>query len=320
MQTVSLKNQKINGIQGFSLVEIIVVMLIISVVMMAVMSLVVQTQRSSVIQSDLSTIQGGMQVALERMSKDIRNAGFLFAGSPISSAAYPVNTIPNETITISGVDGLTINTRAVSGIFGRIDSVPGTPSLPFKLIYPDQIRNFPVGSYAAVVEPVNGILLGDGSVTGNIYRVIGSAIAGDGSGTVKLGKHNGTSDLDSISPFVGAASGLVLLRVPTAAVSSVVDDATAAAALNRTITYSHIDTDGDGNPDTLTRQVDAGPVSHMARGISALAFTLEEDGDGDVNKVTIDLTGEAEAIGAGNDAVSSAKTKRVRILIALRNV
>ncbi len=319
MQTVSLNRQKTNDMRGFSLVEIIIVMLIMSVVMMAVMSLVVPTQRSSVIQSDLSTIQGGMQVALERMSKDFRNAGFLFAGSAISSAGYPVNTIPNETVIINGVDGLTINTRAVSGIFGRIDTVPGDPSLPFKLIYPDQIRNFPVGSYAAVVEPVNGILLGDDSVPGNIYRVNGSAIAGDGSGTVTLGKDADT-DLDSISPFAGAASGLVILRFPTAAVTSVVDDATAAAALNRTITYAHFDADGDGNPDTLTRQVDGGPVSNMARGISELTFTVEEDGDGDVNKVTIDLVGEAEAVGAGNDAVSSAKTKRVRILIALRNV
>ncbi len=315
MQTVSLNRQITNDVRGFSLVEIIIVMLIMSVVTMAVMSLVVPTQRSSVIQSDLSTIQGGMQVALERMSKDFRNAGFLFDGPAVTR--YPNDTtIPVD----ASISPLVINTRAVSGIFGRIDTVPGDPSLPFKLIYPDQIRNFPVGSYAAVVEPVNGILLGDDSIPGNVYRVIGSAIAGDGSGKVKLGKHNGTADLDSISPFAGAASGLVLLRVPTAAVTSVVDDATAAAALNRTITYSHIDTDGDGNPDTLTRQVDAGPVSHMARGISELTFTVGEDGDGDVNKVTIDLVGEAEAVGAGNDAVSSAKTKRVRILIALRNV
>ena len=56
----------------------------------------------------------------------------------------------------------------------------------------------------------------------------------------------------------------------------------------------------------------------MARGISTVTFTIEEDGDGDVNKVTIDLVGVSVA--AGNEAIGSAKTKRSRITVSLRNV
>ena len=65
-------------------------------------------------------------------------------------------------------------------------------------------------------------------------------------------------------------------------------DAAADAALNRTITFSHVDTDGDGNADTLTRRVDGGNISYLARGISDLTFTIQEDGDGDVSKVIVE--------------------------------
>ena len=320
MQTLPLIKRGLLNNKGFTLVEVIIVMMILSVVMTAVLSLVVPAQRSTTVQSDLSTVQGGMRVALERVTKDFRNAGFLFAGAPITSGGYPVNTTPSETVTVdASVNPLTINTKAVSGVFGRVAEVPTSTADTFDLVYPAQSRNFPVDSYAAVVEPVNGLLLGDNSVPGNVYRVIAS----NSAGTVQLGKHDG-NPLDSIAPFSGAVSGPVLLRVPNADVPAIVaagsvPDANAAAeaALNRTITFSHADTDGDGNADTLTRQVDGGSVSYLARGISDLTFTIQEDGDGDASMVTINLVGES--IGLGDDAISSEKIKRSRITVTLRN-
>jgi len=312
MQALPLiKSRQMNN-QGFSLVEVIIVMLIMSVVMTAVLSLIIPAQRSSVVQSDLSTVQGGMRVVLERMTKDFRNAGFLSTDSPVESTGYLVNTTPNETVVVdASVNSITINTRAVSGIFGRIDVVPDLPSESFTLIYPEQFRNFPSGSYATVVEPVSG-----NPFTGDIYYVMSSS-----SGLVKLGDKVSQNELTpaEVGAFKGAPAGLVLLRVPTVDVPAVIaDPATITAALDRTITYRHEDTDGDGSADTLTRQVDGGNVSYMARGISTVTFTLEEDGDGDVNKVTIDLVGVSVA--AGNEAIGSAKTQRSRITVSLRNV
>ena len=178
MQALPLiKSRQMNN-QGFSLVEVIIVMLIMSVVMTAVLSLIIPAQRSSVVQSDLSTVQGGMRVVLERMTKDFRNAGFLSTDSPVESTGYLVNTTPNETVVVdASVNSITINTRAVSGIIGRIDEVHDLPSESFTLIYPEQYRNFPSGSYATVVEPVSG-----NPFTGDIYYVMSSS-----SGLVKLG-------------------------------------------------------------------------------------------------------------------------------------
>jgi prepilin-type N-terminal cleavage/methylation domain-containing protein len=318
MQVLPLIKPELTSNRGFTLVEVIIVMLIMSVVMTAVVSLIVPAQRSSVIQSDLSTVQGGMRVTLERLSKDFRNAGFLFAGAPISSAGYPVNTTVSETVVIdASVNSITINTRAVSGVFGRVDTIPASTAGSFTLIYPEQASNFPVGSYAAVVEPVNGVSIGD------VYYVMNS-ITTSGTGFVKLGDKSSHNELTSAESdaFASSPAGLVLLRVPSSSIATILAaadpvDAT-LTALNRTITYAHADTDGDGTADTLTRQVDGGNVSFLARGISELTFTVEEDGDGDVSKVSIDLVGESIAL--GSDTVSSTKTQRSRITVSLRNV
>ena len=125
--------------------------------MTAVLSLIVPAQRSSVVQSDLSTVQGGMRVALERMTKDFRNAGFLFAGAPVAALVILSMRLPSETVIVdASVNPVTINTRAVSGVFGRVSDVPTSTADSFDLVYSDQFSNFPVDSYAAVVEPVNG--------------------------------------------------------------------------------------------------------------------------------------------------------------------
>ncbi len=315
--------------RGFTLVEVIIVMLILSVVMTAVMSLIVPAQRSSIIQSDLSTVQGGMRVALERMTKDFRNAGFLIAGASITSAGYILESPPvvNDVVIDASVNSVTVNTRAVSGAFGRVASIPTatsnsivTPPLPsesFSLIYQDQFRNFPTGSYAAVIEPVSGDPIGD------IYYVMSSS-----PGLVKLGNKDTHGALADVGAFAVSQAGLILLPVPSASVQTIKDAADPVAAtksaLSRTITYDFVDTDNpvDGIPDTLTRQVDVGKLSegnrsYLARGVTALTFTVQEDGDGDASKVIIDLVGQS--IGLGNDTVSSEKTQQSRITVSLRN-
>lgn len=313
------------GHRGFTIVELVIVMLILSVVMTAVMSLLLPAQRSSIVQSDLSTIQGSMSVALDRMSKDFRNAGFLSTLAPVASGGYPVNTTANETVIVdASVNPITINTRAVSGIFGRVDTIPATASDSFQLVYNGQGNYFPVDSYAVVIEPVNGVLIGDdgdGSVDGipgRVFRVTAST-----SNSVKLGKQDGSAlNSGTVAEFGSSAAGLILLRVPSDDIATIVSAADkvdeAENSINRTIIYAHEDIDGDGTAETLTRQVDGGKKSYIATGITSATFTIVEDSDGDANTVTIDLVGESVA--AGNDTVGSAKTKRGQITLALRNI
>jgi len=304
MRIVSLSKQRLldkSGLsdkRGFSLVEMLVVLLIMSVIMVATTSLFVTAKRSTTVQSDLVTVQGSMRVVLERMAKDFRNAGFLFAGNPVTG--YTDNAgVNDETVTVdASAQPLTINTRAVSGIFGRVAAVPTTTTAgsattanAFSLVYPEQSRHFPAGAYAAVVEPVSGVPIGD------VYYVMSSS-----SGLVKLGDKTSHNELASVGAFTGAPAGLVLLRAPTVNL----------ADLDRTITYSLDD-------NTLVRQVDGGAEQYLANGINDLTFTVEEDGDGDVRKVLIQMTGETVEA-SKNNVVGTAKTKQMSITVSLRNI
>ncbi len=298
MRIVSLSKQRLldkSGLldkRGFSIVEMMIVLLIMSVIMVATTSLFVTAKRSTTVQSDLATVEGGMRVVLERMAKDFRNAGFLFTGNPVTG--YDATT----KIADASTQPVTINTRAVSGIFGRVAAVPtdtsvgsATTANAFSLVYPEQFRHFPAGAYAAVVEPVSGVPIGD------VYYVMDSS-----SGLVKLGDKTSHNELASVGAFTGAPAGLVLLRAPT------VD----LADLDRTITYS---LDGD----TLVRQVDGGAEQYLSNGINDLTFTVEEDGDGDVHKVLIQMTGETVEA-SKNDVAGSSKTKQMSITVTLRNI
>ena len=82
--------------------------------------------------------------------------------------------------------------------------------------------------------------------------------------------------------------------------------------LDRTITY---ELDGD----TLIRRVDGGAEQYLANGLSDLTFTVEEDDDGDVHKVLIQMTGETVEA-SKNDVAGSAKTKQMSITVSLRNI
>jgi prepilin-type N-terminal cleavage/methylation domain-containing protein len=304
MRIVSLSKQRLldkYGLldkRGFSLVEMLVVLLIMSVIMVATTSLFVTAKRSTVVQSDLASVEGGMRVVLERMSKDFRNAGFLSTLNPVTGYT-DVSTTPNETVVVdASSQPLTINTRAVSGVFGRVSAVPTTTAVgaanttnAFSLVYPEQFRHFPSGAYAAVVEPVSGVPIGD------VYYVMSSS-----SGLVKLGDKTSHNELAGVGAFTGAPAGLVLLRAPTVNLSD----------LDRTITY---ELDGD----TLIRRVDGGTEQYLANGLSDLTFTVEEDDDGDVHKVLIQMTGETVEA-SKNDVAGSAKTKQMSITVSLRNI
>lgn len=306
---ISIFGRNLRDTRGFTIVEMVIVMAILGVVVMAVMSLVIPTKRSSVVQSDLATVQGGMRVVMERITKDFRNAGFLIAGNPVVGYPDPnpgtANPPDQRIIEFSPTAGeeLIINTRSVSGIFGRVATAPGGPGDSFTLIYPAQSTHFPVGSYAAVIEPVSGlpVFFSSSRIPAGIYQVRTPDIAG----TVKLGTTNGMDDLnaDEVGVFTERAAGLVLVRAPS----------TDPADLNREIRYWL-------ENGVLKRQIDNGNTQSLTLegSISDLKFIIEEDADGDVHKVSIEL--EGQSVEAGKDIVGSAKSRRMRAVVSLRNL
>jgi prepilin-type N-terminal cleavage/methylation domain-containing protein len=285
--------------KGFSLVEMIIVMAILSIVMMAAMSLFIPAKRASVVQTDLADVQGNLRLALNRMTKDFRTAGFLTTGDAISgytlSAGDPTVSDPT--------DSLVINTLTISGCYGRIETPPTNTSAPFQFVLHDalQVDSFNIGNFVAIVQPVEGTVINN-----KIYKV---ELKDRTARTLTLENTDGSAVASSEwTAFSGTITGNVILVAPTDVV----------ADINRTITYSHADTDSDGTADALTRQIDAGNTQFLARNVSALQFVVEEDVDGDPHKVTIEINGQTVA--SGHDIVGSQKTKSMRTVVSLRNI
>jgi len=292
-----------NRARGFTLVEMIVVMAIMSVIMMAVVSFFIPIQRSALIQTDLGDVQNNLRLALDRVTQDFRVAGFLTAGPAISGYTLSGAT-PN--IVSDPTDTLVINTRTIAGRYGRIETPPAdTGAFQFVLHDEKQVDSFQVNDFVAVVQPVEG-----GVVNSKIYKVSTKDRA---TRTVTLLNTDGSAipdaphadnERDNLSDTI---TGNILLVAPDAI----------PANLNRTITYSHEDTDGDGTKDTLTRTI-GGNKQFLASKVSTVQFIVTEDADGDPHKVTILI--EGQTINVGNDSVSSQKTKRMRTVVSLRNV
>lgn len=301
-----MRCRKLDDKRGFTLVEMVVVMAILGIVMTAVMSLIIPTQRSATVQSSLTDVQGNLRIAMERTAKDFRNAGFMFNTDPdagVTAVAGYANdtTTQGETVTVdASAADIVINTRAVSGRFGRIQDFDPLNAGTMQLVYAHQARYFSPGDYVAVGEPVTGGLL----PADTIFSVLASDPA---TGEVQIGTAGGAV-LANNTAFAGNSAGLILYLAP----STVVGD------LDRTITYRHEDGDGDGLPDTLTRQIDGGQKQFLARNVTSAQFEINEDADGDISKVIITLAGTTVAAG-GNEIVGQAKTRTLSTVVSLRN-
>ncbi|MDT8441411.1 MAG: prepilin-type N-terminal cleavage/methylation domain-containing protein [Desulfuromonadales bacterium] len=303
------------GPRGFTLVETLVVMVILSVVTMAAMSLIIPAKRSTAVQSDLSHVQGGMRFALDIISRDIRNAGFLVAiddqrieGNPenVQAGSAPDRasaTADNPYIWQS--EEIQIKIR--SAIAGRMGYVPASGFMPssaddqFRLTTPTQAKNFSSGQYVAFFNPLNGTIIdddGNDAVDSNFYVSAVDSV----TGVLTIKKSDTTTDPDKGALLPGAdMPGYVLLR------------ATDPTSTVKTIIYRR---DAENN---LFREVQGESTQAIAQGITGLSFIVSETQTGP-HRVEVSLQGETIAASSNpNDPISSAKTRTMRVVVAPRN-
>lgn len=289
---------------GFTLVEIIVVMAIMSIVMMAATSLLIPFKRSSVVQTQLGDVQNNLRLSIDRITKDLRNAGFLIIGNAVSG--YNATTLDSSS--------LVINTRsAVSGHFGSITDVVGDD---YTLLHDDQVNFFGAGDSVAIVHPLTGDVRG-----GDYFEVCATNVPSKKVTIKSVCTGSGTSltsaQKDAVKSAAGEPNYLLLLAPDPSVLPSPVTQAALNASIIRTITYAL-------EGDALTREVAPALVpggitkQFLARNITDLRFLVNEDSDGDPFMVTIEIEGETGK--AGNDAVGSAKTRRHRSVVSLRNI
>jgi prepilin-type N-terminal cleavage/methylation domain-containing protein len=291
---------------GFTLVEMIVVMAIMSVVVMAVMSLFIPAQRATVVQTQLADVQSNLRLSIERITKDIRNAGFLVP-SNTAITGYNAATLDSSSLVIT-------SRSAVSGRFGSLtDYAGGSGADEYTLLYEDQVRFFRPGDFVAFLHPLSGNVLG-----GAYFKVSATDIPNK---TVTI-KTSGGSDLsatqkEAVNATFNEPNNLLLLAPDPSVLPASYTQTDLNNNMIRTITYAL-------ENGTLTRVVSpplepgGNTKQYLARNISDLRFLVEEDADGDVFKVTIEVEGETGQV--SSDAVGSAKSKRYRTVVSLRNI
>ncbi|PLX90169.1 MAG: hypothetical protein C0614_01140 [Desulfuromonas sp.] len=300
---------------GFTLVELLVVMVILSVIMMAAMSVIIPAKRSTVVQSDLSIVQGGMRLALEIISRDIRNGGFLvlvsdnrIVGNPESVA--PGSPSPNrgsatvEAPYIWQSEELQIKIR--SAVAGRMGYIPASGFMTatvdqFQLTSAAQAQNFSPGNLVAFLNPLNGAIADDdgNDAVDNNFKVTAVDTA---TGILTIKRNDGTTDPVKANLLPGTdMPGYVLLR------------ATDPTSTIKTVIYRR---DADNN---LIREVQGESIQTIAQGVTGLNFTVTENPSGP-QRVEIILQGESVAATPNpDDVIGSAKTRTMRTVVAPRN-
>lgn len=147
--------------RGFSLVELLVVVVIFGVVSIAVLDLYVNVVRSTTSSEEVVEVQQGMRIALEQMARDIQMSGFMVpTGMPI---------------TVAQNDLLTLTTASAYRTFARVNVLApvtftvanGTTGVNITVGSAAMARLFTANTdFVRIVSPATGAQVGPFRVTG----------------------------------------------------------------------------------------------------------------------------------------------------------
>lgn len=131
--------------QGFSLVEMLVVVVVLSLAMTAIIGFSLTNQRTAIGNEEVSEAQQNLRFAIDYITKDIHYAGFL-----VSSAG----------ITTATTTQLSIVTTSPEGISARVeDEVVLAPADLFKVftaVTSDELADFSLGDSVRIVRAHDG--------------------------------------------------------------------------------------------------------------------------------------------------------------------
>lgn len=157
------------GGRGFTLIELLLVVAMLGLVMGAVFSLYRTQRNSAYSQVEVADVQQNLRIALDTISRDIRNAGILLPAGTNQAFASPTGTPPfpnystNIRINISSVEGrfarvAFANSTSQSGyqIVGTPATVTLTVERPATASSPNVVDGFAVGDNVRLIRPVDG--------------------------------------------------------------------------------------------------------------------------------------------------------------------
>lgn len=286
--------------QGFTLVEILVVILMFSVFGIAIYSLYLTHLKVSIRQEDVVDVQQNIRISMDRITRDIMMAGFLVPPEPTGQTLPLVRTLANYSTTIS------IRTASADSTYVRLNSTATTAAAanlgPLSVAPASVLDRFNVGDKVRIIRALNTT-----QPSNTIFSVF------ETGSTMTL--VNSTSDVEYLP-------GDVICKVDSTAVSYKPDE----------VVYKIIACSGNGvNTTCLSRVVNGGADDLIAQGISSLKFNyLLDDGTEtyatanmtDLDKlsslraVRVTITGQTTKKGSPGDLP---KTRVLTSIVKLRN-
>lgn len=140
--------------QGFTLVELLIVMFMLGMVMMALYSIYTTHQRTANISDEVVEVQQNMRIAMDSISRDVRMAGFLI---PLTTCAGTnLYSLQTDT-TLTNANTITLNAASASYIVSRItDSQHAAGTLgTFQVDPPESVDSFTAGDIVTIVRSQN---------------------------------------------------------------------------------------------------------------------------------------------------------------------
>lgn len=197
---------------GFTLVEILVVMVIMGLVVTAVYSLYISTQRTASTSEEVVDVQQNLRVALDTLVSDIRMAGFLVPSGVNAVFAAPDVIYPSTSSTdIPDADEtFTIQTRSSSKSYARVTGEELGTSKGIR-VEEAMALNFRDGNDIIVVRPTTGMVVTGpreiGEPVGNLLPITGYAASGVREGDIVVRKLAGEADVAVISYWLRPVEG-----------------------------------------------------------------------------------------------------------------
>ena len=274
------------GQNGFSLVEILVVMAMMGLVTMAVYSLYRTTQRTATTQDNVVELQQNLRIALDRMERDIRMAGFMV--SSLSSPSTPLSVATANSLTLQTASAV----ERIARISGPDFQSPAnaTTSIAIQVASADMAYLFTIDDVVRILRPPD-----QSQPLNGTFTVTGVAPTGP---TISL---NGFS-----TPGVSYKAGDVIVRT------------TAAAPNPNTVTYA---LDVPPNSQNLIRTANTDPPDTVASGITSLQFWYLLDDNTRTNAPADLSTIKAVEIRIAGQAASQdgTKSREIQGVVTIRN-
>lgn len=129
---------------GFTLVELLVVAAIMGLVVMGIYSVFLSMNKSTYKQEEVVEVMQNLRVAMGRISRDIRMAGFLI----------PLTDTP---LSVAGQNTLTIQTATVSGRIAQVDTDFNSSSatMDVDIATAEMVDLFETGDSVRIIRPVD---------------------------------------------------------------------------------------------------------------------------------------------------------------------